>query len=80
MLRNTRNNAPGASLVGVRLTEDTHRRLMSHNCSTATPATLPEEFRRWNRRALEEAAQHRAAAAGEGPSGVTPGGATLPID
>eukprot|EP00965_Chrysotila_dentata_P064036 2120641-Pleurochrysis_carterae.AAC.1 len=53
---------------------------MSHNCSTATPATLPEKFRRWNRRALEETAQHHAAAEGEGASGITPGGATLPID
>eukprot|EP00965_Chrysotila_dentata_P017811 592766-Pleurochrysis_carterae.AAC.1 len=53
---------------------------MSHTCSTAKPAALPKEFRWWNRRELEESAQHRAAAEGEGPSGVTPEGAMLPID
>eukprot|EP00965_Chrysotila_dentata_P074146 2448590-Pleurochrysis_carterae.AAC.1 len=80
MLANTRRNTPEASLFGIRLTEDTYRRLKSNNCPTATPATLPEEFRRRNRRALVEAAQHRAAAEGEGTSDVTPGGATLPTD
>eukprot|EP00965_Chrysotila_dentata_P071230 2353606-Pleurochrysis_carterae.AAC.1 len=76
MLWNTNSSAPEASLLGVRLTEDTYRRLRSNTCSTATLATLPEEFRRWNRSALEEAAQRRAAAEGEGSSGVPPGGAT----
>eukprot|EP00965_Chrysotila_dentata_P066432 2199593-Pleurochrysis_carterae.AAC.1 len=70
VLWNTRDNTPGASLLGVRLTKDTYRRLVTHTCSTATPDTLPEGFRRWNRRELEEAAQHHAVAEGEGPSGV----------
>eukprot|EP00965_Chrysotila_dentata_P119577 3953160-Pleurochrysis_carterae.AAC.1 len=69
MLANTRRNTPEASLFGIRLTKDTYRRLTSNNCSTATPTTLPEEFRLRNRRAIAEAAQHRAAAEGEGTSG-----------
>eukprot|EP00965_Chrysotila_dentata_P002189 72066-Pleurochrysis_carterae.AAC.1 len=80
MLANTRKNTPEASLFGIRLTEDTYRRLKNNNYPTATPATLPEEFRLRNRRALAEAAQHRAATEGEGTSGVTPGGATFPTD
>eukprot|EP00965_Chrysotila_dentata_P151822 5016800-Pleurochrysis_carterae.AAC.1 len=71
MLWNTRQNTPEASILGVRLTEDTYRRLVSHTCSTAAPTTLPDEFRRWNRRALEAAAQRRAEAEGGDPSGVT---------
>eukprot|EP00965_Chrysotila_dentata_P136907 4528398-Pleurochrysis_carterae.AAC.1 len=71
MLWNTRQNTPEASILGVRLTEDTYRRLVSRTCSTATPTTLPDEFRRFNRRKLEAAAQRRAEAEGGGPSGVT---------
>eukprot|EP00965_Chrysotila_dentata_P100372 3316228-Pleurochrysis_carterae.AAC.1 len=80
MLWDTRQNAPEASLLGVRITEDTYRHLVSRTCSIAAPATLPDEFRRWNRRELEAAAQRRATAEGGCPSGVTPGCATLPID
>eukprot|EP00965_Chrysotila_dentata_P101148 3340639-Pleurochrysis_carterae.AAC.1 len=69
MLANTRKNTPEVSLFGIRRTEDTYRRLTSNNCSTAPPATLPDEFRLRNRSALVEAAQHRAAAEGEGTSG-----------
>eukprot|EP00965_Chrysotila_dentata_P088426 2920092-Pleurochrysis_carterae.AAC.1 len=76
MLANTRERAPEASIFGIRLTEDTYRRLMSNRCSTAMPVTLPEELRRQNRRALMEAAQRCAAAEGGGTSGVTPGDAT----
>eukprot|EP00965_Chrysotila_dentata_P045263 1503893-Pleurochrysis_carterae.AAC.1 len=50
---------------------------MSNNCSTALPATLPEEFRRRNRIALERLARRRTAADGEGSSGVPLGSATL---
>eukprot|EP00965_Chrysotila_dentata_P054637 1813944-Pleurochrysis_carterae.AAC.1 len=78
LLSNTNSSAPEASLLGVRLTENTYRRLRSNMCSTAFLATLPEEFRRWNRDALEQAAQRRAAAEGEGSSDVPPGGATSP--
>eukprot|EP00965_Chrysotila_dentata_P021594 715043-Pleurochrysis_carterae.AAC.1 len=69
MRMNTSQNAPEASLLGVRITEDIYRHLVSHTCSIAAPTTLPEEFRRWNRRKLEAAAQRRAAAEGGGPSG-----------
>eukprot|EP00965_Chrysotila_dentata_P063219 2094825-Pleurochrysis_carterae.AAC.1 len=44
------------------------------------PATLPEEFRRRNCRALMEAAQRCTAAEGGGTSDATPGSATLPTD
>eukprot|EP00965_Chrysotila_dentata_P022704 752221-Pleurochrysis_carterae.AAC.1 len=45
MLWNTTRSAPEASLLGVRLTEDTYLRLRSNTCSIALPDTLPEEFR-----------------------------------
>eukprot|EP00965_Chrysotila_dentata_P098392 3252353-Pleurochrysis_carterae.AAC.1 len=44
------------------------------------PATLPEDFRRLNRRALMEAAQRCAATEGGGTSGVTSGSAMRPTD
>eukprot|EP00965_Chrysotila_dentata_P050587 1676432-Pleurochrysis_carterae.AAC.1 len=45
-------------------------------CSTSLPVRLPEEFRRLNHDALEQAAQRRAAAEEEGSSGVRPDDAT----
>eukprot|EP00965_Chrysotila_dentata_P054466 1807220-Pleurochrysis_carterae.AAC.1 len=53
VLVNTIRNTPTASILGVRLTEDTYHTLMTHTCLTATPTTLPEEFRRWNSHRLE---------------------------
>eukprot|EP00965_Chrysotila_dentata_P025181 835574-Pleurochrysis_carterae.AAC.1 len=80
MLANTREREPEANTYGIRLTGDTYRRLLSNSCPTATPATLPEEFRRRNRRELREAAQRCAAAEGGGTSDATPGSAALPTD
>eukprot|EP00965_Chrysotila_dentata_P184807 6101286-Pleurochrysis_carterae.AAC.1 len=77
LLGKSDESAPEASLLGVRLTEDTYRRLMSNNCSTALPATLPEEFRWRNSIALEWLARRRTAEDGEGSSGIPLGSATL---